>query len=117
MANNDLGDLISYGTHAARPAAGIPGRLYSESDTGNVYRDTGSVWVLWAVSIAGGAGSDTTAIHSNVSGEIAAVTEKTTPVGADLLLIEDSAATNAKKRLQISNLLARTNFLVDQVFS
>jgi len=49
-------------------------------------------------------GSDADAIHDNVSGEIAAVTEKTTPVGADLLLIEDSEATNAKKRLQVTNL-------------
>ena len=44
------------------------------------------------------------AIHDNVAAEISAVTEKTTPVAADLLLIEDSAASNAKKRLQIGNL-------------
>ena len=51
-----------------------------------------------------GAGTDTTAIHDNVAAEISAVTEKTTPVAADLLVIEDSAASNAKKRLQIGNL-------------
>jgi hypothetical protein len=50
--------------------------------------------------------SDADAIHDNTSGEIAAVTEKTTPVSADLLLIEDSAASNAKKRVQIGNLPA-----------
>lgn len=49
-------------------------------------------------------GSDDDAIHDNVSGEIAAVTEKASPVGADLILIEDSAASNAKKRVQITNL-------------
>jgi hypothetical protein len=49
-------------------------------------------------------GIDSTAIHDNVDAEISAVTEKTTPVGADLLLIEDSAASNAKKRVQITNL-------------
>lgn len=48
--------------------------------------------------------TDDTAIHDNVSGEISAVTEKTTPVVADLVLIEDSAASNAKKRVQLSNL-------------
>lgn len=48
--------------------------------------------------------NDTDAIHDNVSGEIAAITEKATPVGADLLVIEDSAASNTKKRVQISNL-------------
>lgn len=50
-----------------------------------------------------GAG-DADAIHDNVSGEIAAVAEKTSPVSADLILIEDSAASNAKKRVQIGNL-------------
>jgi hypothetical protein len=49
-------------------------------------------------------GGDATAIHDNVSAEISAVTEKTAPVAADLLLIEDSEASNAKKRLQIGNL-------------
>jgi hypothetical protein len=51
-----------------------------------------------------GGGADADAIHDNVAAEIAAVTEKTTPVGADLLLIEDSAAGNIKKRVQITNL-------------
>lgn len=49
-------------------------------------------------------GTDADAIHDNVSGEISAITEKTTPVSADLILIEDSAATNAKKKVQIGNL-------------
>lgn len=49
--------------------------------------------------------SDADAIHDNVSGEISAVTEKAMPVGDDLLLIEDSAASNAKKRVKISNAL------------
>lgn len=48
--------------------------------------------------------TDSNAIHDNVAGEIAAVTEKASPVNADLLLIEDSAASNAKKRVQIGNL-------------
>ena len=54
--------------------------------------------------IEGGPGTDTDAIHDNVAGEIAAVALKGTPVGADLLLIEDSAAANAKKRIAISSL-------------
>ncbi len=52
----------------------------------------------------GGAGTDTTAVHDNVSAEISAVSEKATPVDADLLLIEDSADTNSKKKIQIGNL-------------
>lgn len=49
-------------------------------------------------------GGDETAIHDDVAGEISAITEKATPVAADLILIEDSAASNAKKRVQIGNL-------------
>jgi hypothetical protein len=48
--------------------------------------------------------SDEDAIHDNVAGEIAAITEKVTPVSADLLIIEDSAASNTKKKVQIGNL-------------
>ena len=55
-------------------------------------------------TLEGGAGSDATAIHDNVAGEIAAVSLKGTPVGADFLLIEDSAAGNAKKHVLISSL-------------
>jgi len=54
------------------------------------------------------AGSDTTAIHDDTAAEISAVTEKATPVDADLILIEDSADSNAKKRIQIGNIPAKT---------
>jgi hypothetical protein len=57
------------------------------------------------------------AIHDNVDAEISAITEKTTPVSADLLLIEDSAASNAKKRLQIGNLPADSDAIHDNVAS
>jgi hypothetical protein len=49
-------------------------------------------------------GADGTAIHDNVAAEISSLTEKTTPVSADLLIIEDSAALHAKKKVQIGNL-------------
>jgi len=49
-------------------------------------------------------GADSTAIHDNVAAEISAITEKLTPVAADLIVIEDSAAANAKKRVQVGNL-------------
>lgn len=55
----------------------------------------------WA---AVGSGSDSTAIHDNVSGEIVAITEKTYTASADLVLIEDSEASNAKKKVQMSNM-------------
>jgi hypothetical protein len=47
---------------------------------------------------------DPDAVHDNASGEIAAVTAKATPVVGDLLLIEDSEASNAKKRITLGDL-------------
>lgn len=49
-------------------------------------------------------GADSTAIHDNTAGEITAITEKASPVSADLIIIEDSEAANAKKKVQIGNL-------------
>jgi len=43
-------------------------------------------------------------LHDNVGGEIAAVTAKATPTTSDILLIEDAAASNAKKRITIGDL-------------
>jgi hypothetical protein len=51
-------------------------------------------------------GTDANAIHDNVAGEIAAVTLKAVPVGTDVLLIEDSADSNNKKRAALSTLPA-----------
>ena len=55
-------------------------------------------------TVDGGAGSDTTAIHDNVSAEISAITEKTGPVAGDWLLGEDSEDSNAKVRIAIGSL-------------
>lgn len=52
-----------------------------------------------------GAQPDSTpAIHVNVASEISDIDEKLVPVGADLLVIEDSADANSKKRVQLDNL-------------
>jgi hypothetical protein len=67
--------------------------------------------VEWA---AGGA-SDADAIHDNVSAEISAISEKATPVSADLLIIEDSAASNAKKKVQIGNLPSGSSIAIAQM--
>jgi hypothetical protein len=48
--------------------------------------------------------TDVNAIHDNVAGEIDALAEKATPVDNDLIIIEDSAASNAKKKVYIGNL-------------
>lgn len=49
--------------------------------------------------------ADANAIHGNASGEIAALTVKTTPATNDLLVIEDSAASNAKKKVTVGSFL------------
>jgi len=49
-------------------------------------------------------GRQISAIHDNVAAEISGITEKTTPVDADLILIEDSEAADAKKKAQLGNL-------------
>lgn len=52
----------------------------------------------------GGSGTDPDAIHDNVASEISAITEKVTPVGSDMILIEDSADSNNKKKVLVSSL-------------
>src|SRR5690606_10699367 len=47
---------------------------------------------------------DPDAIHSHKSGEIHALPEKSTPADDDLLLIEDSADSNKKKKVKVANL-------------
>lgn len=64
-----------------------------------------------------GGGTDADAFHVSVSGEIAAVTGKTTPVDADVTLIEDSAASNAKKKLTWANLKATLKSYFDTLYA
>ena len=72
----------------------------------------GSDYIDWRGSGVGSpvssSAGDPTAIHADASGEIAALTEKGTPVSADNLMIEDSADGDSKKRVEISNLPAGT---------
>lgn len=66
-----------------------------------------SSWTDWGSESPGtgaAGGGDSDAIHDNVAGEIHAITEKASPVSADEIVIEDSAASYAKKRVQIGNL-------------
>jgi hypothetical protein len=110
-------DTVLRGTHAARPtdnSAGTTGRLYYEMDTHQWFRDNGTGWDECD-------GADTAAIHDDVSGEISALAEKTSPASNDVLIIEDSADSNNKKKVRIGNLPTGEggggDFLVMQVFS
>ena len=50
--------------------------------------------------------TDINAIHDNVGGEINAISEKTSTVAADIVIIEDSATSYTKKKVKLENLLA-----------
>lgn len=68
---------------------------------------------LKLLEAASGSGSDPNAIHDNIAGEINAITAKGTPVGADLVVIEDSAAAWAKKKVAVSNFLGGGSIVED----
>jgi hypothetical protein len=51
---------------------------------------------------SGGSVTDADAIHDNASGEINAIASKATPVDADIVIIEDSAASYAKKKATLN---------------
>lgn len=66
-----------------------------------------SVWLFGhTAQTVGGAGSDTSAIHTNVANEISGVTEKTSLANDDLFIIEDSAASGVKKKVKKSNVVS-----------
>jgi hypothetical protein len=73
-----------------------------------VLEDSADSWAKKKATITslpgGGPGSDTTAIHDDTAGEINAITTKGTPVGADVIVLEDSAAGFAKKKATITSL-------------
>ena len=51
-----------------------------------------------------GSSTDGNAVHVNVAAEISLITEKASPISGDLIIIEDSADSNNKKRVQVGNL-------------
>jgi len=58
--------------------------------------------------------TDAYAIHTNLSGEVNGLTEKTAPIDADLFIIEDSANSNSKKKVQLSNVFSYGRYLTEQ---
>jgi len=95
---------------AANVKTGVEGA--SITDTGTpaptdqvLYRDSIS-GDLQSADFAdfGAAATDGDAIHKSTASEISALTAKATPIAGDFLVIEDSAAGNAKKSITIGNL-------------
>ena len=57
----------------------------------------------------GGGSTDSDAGHVNVAGEINGISAKATPTSSDLLIIEDAADSNNKKKITIGNLPATSD--------
>lgn len=93
-------------THSGSSHSGVIATHEAAADPHTGYRLESADHSHLSTGAQGGTvpGADTTAIHDDTAGEISLLTEKTVPVSADLLLIEDSAASNAKKKLQVGNL-------------
>jgi hypothetical protein len=89
---------LNVGAQAGDPSATSNGDIWYDSTNSTLDARINGV----TVSLGGG-GTDANAIHGNASGEINAITDKTTPVAADHLLIEDSAASNAKKDITVGS--------------
>lgn len=63
-----------------------------------------SAWIIAFDLVTGAGTDDVTAIHTDATGEIAALAQKVLPLGADHLVIESDADGDAKRRVLISDL-------------
>lgn len=108
-------DIVS---HIDGTAVGIHGSASAATVSRLVHRDASGRAKMAAPSASDDIATKATADDQPGgvnSGRIAALTEKTTPVAADLLLIEDSAASNVKRGVRVGNLPIRspsTNFFL-----
>ena len=103
VGNESRNDLISTVIpNPANPRNEVVVTLTSSQSGSVLVLDTDYLFANIPTPEAAARGDST--IHTNVAGEIASVPAKASPAGADLLLIEDSADGNAKKRVAVSDL-------------
>lgn len=96
--------VTTSGAIHADPGTAIVGGYESLVVTDDIL--TNKKYVDDAITTATGAGTDTTAIHNSVAGEINAIAPKSPPVGADVIVIEDSADSWAKKSVTLTDVVA-----------
>jgi len=86
------------------PTASAPGGL--------TLLTTDELIVKYCSGVSGGP-ADVDAIHTNIAAEIVTIAEKLSPVGGDLLVIEDSEDSNKKKRISLSSIVSNTTIARD----
>ena len=88
----------------------VPAVTQAEAEAGTV--TTVKRWtperVKQAIDALSGGGTDVNAVHVNVASEISGITAKATPTTNDIILIEDAADSNNKKKITIGDLPAST---------
>jgi len=99
---DDSSDPRTPTSHASSHQNGGSDEVATATPAANVIPKAGAAGTIAAGFVPDGA--DATAIHDNVASEINAITSKASPVGGDALVIEDSEASYAKKKLLLSNL-------------
>jgi hypothetical protein len=95
-------NVISH-TFLADLALGDYITLQLKASTGTPVVSAGATFSAIRLAAAGSATSDANAIHVSTANEISLITEKTVIANADVVVIEDTAAGNAKKRVQAIN--------------
>jgi hypothetical protein len=112
-AANDFLVASGSGAYVKKTLAEVGAILEGDINHDNLQGVTANEHLDWTASVGtihtdnyieGGAGTDTTAIHDNVVGEINAIADKSTHHGDDWVLLEDSEASWAKKRIDAGTL-------------
>jgi len=95
-----LGDWVRYDGTAWNVITPQKSTLCYNETLDKLFSYSGSVWA----EVGGGGGTDVNAVHVNAPSEISGITAKATPTASDLLIIEDVADGNNKKKITIGDL-------------
>ena len=95
-----LGDWVRYDGAAWNVITPQKSTLCYNETLDKLFSYSGSAWA----EVGGGGGTDVNAVHVNAPSEISGITAKATPTASDLLIIEDVADGNNKKKITIGDL-------------
>ena len=95
-----LGDWVRYDGTTWNVITPQKSTLCYNETLDKLFSYSGSTWA----EVGGGGGTDVNAVHVNAPSEISGITAKATPTASDLLIIEDVADGNNKKKITIGDL-------------